>query len=335
MSSYRVRVIRDLPRNRDIYRNLTGIMHVRIMAESYLHVGQGLREQMVTLDSRLIDELQRRITSREKINIRDLLRDLSRYVEIERVAVPFSRVSGAIVIPGGTIKGNIRSRLELSFKAKEGAVRACFIAASPAIRSPAPPGSHGWRHQRIWISAVYEDRGPPCNLTSDNVVCLLCDIFGTAGLKSLIDFSDFRLHEENVEEFDTKYRMKLEAVKPGSSFEGHIYFRSLKPEELGLILFGMGIRNGSLSEPVLLGRFKYHKFLDSGKFGRIRYKIESIVLSTYSEPLRIGGKELHPGEPIQGDLLEEVVNGLIQETTATFNGELEFIDEVGIVERLQ
>ncbi|MEM1977066.1 MAG: hypothetical protein QXX29_04130, partial [Nitrososphaerota archaeon] len=66
-----------------------------------------------------------------------------------------------------------------------------------------------------------------------------------------------------------------------------------------------------------------------------RYKIESIVLSTYSEPLRIGGKELHPGEPIQGDLLEEVVNGLIQETTATFNGELEFIDEVGIVERLQ
>ncbi|MCS7132731.1 MAG: RAMP superfamily CRISPR-associated protein [Aigarchaeota archaeon] len=263
--------------------------------------------------------------------------DLSNYVKIEPAVIAFSRTAGRLAIPGGTIKGNIRSRLELSFKAKGGVVRACFIRAGPAIEKLELPGRLGWRHQRIWVPAVYEERGPPCNLTSDNVVCLLCDLFGTAGLKSLIDFSDFVLDEGdvgNLEIVELPYNMRLEAVKPDSRFHGSLHFKNLKPEELGLLLFGMAIRRGSLSEPALLGRLKYNKSVDGRKFGRIRYKVEELRLSRYSAPLRYGGAEVRPGETLQGIGLDELLGQLVQEALNKFTGELTLINEVGAVEQL-
>lgn len=331
MLPYRVKVFRSQPRDRSIYNGLVGLIETRIITESYLHVGQGRGKPLIIVDEALIKMIQERIS----------IEKLSKYVGVEPTVLPFSRTSGRPTIPGGTVKGNIRSRLELNFKAKNGVVRCCFIKASPAIKEIGPRGKHGWRHQRIWIPAVYEERGPPCNLTSDNAVCLLCDLFGTAGLKSLIDFSDFLLLDQNMgdlEIIDLPYNMRLEAVKPNSSFRGYIQFRNLKPEELGLLFIGMGIRKSSLSEQVLLGRLKYHKSLDDKKFGRIRYKVEELKFSKFSAPLIIddeGISQISPGETLQGNALDKVIQSMIRMTLKCFDNELELIDEVNAVERIQ
>lgn len=327
--SYRVNVLRNPPRRRDICSGLAGRLEVSIIAESHLHVGQGGQKPFVKVDEEGIRRLRGPLSVRE----------VGRYVDFQAGVAPFSRVSGVPTIPGGTVKGNVRARLELSFRSKDNVVRACFLKAGRPLDKPSPSGAIGWRHQRIWSHAIREDRRA-CNFITERKVCLLCDIFGSAGLSSLVNFSDFPLTggSDKMEIIDLPYGMKLEAARPGSIFNGFIGFRNLTPEELGLLFLGMNLRSGRISDQVLLGRLKYHNAQTLGGriFGRIRYRLNEVRLSGLSSgPIRAGGVEVGIGERLDGGMkLDAFVKGLVDRSLKRFGDEICLVDEVRAIDQL-
>jgi len=244
----------------------------------------------------------------------------------------FMTISGKPVIPGSSVKGNVRARLELSFRARDGRVRACFIRATPPLRVKPRRGKHGWRHYTVWGEVLNEDRGLPCDLTRNSKVCMLCDLFGTAGLRGLICFGDFIGDDVNLERLDLEHGMKILAAKPGSKFRGKITFMNLNPEELGLLLFGMGITTSRTGRKLLLGRLKYRHKVDDLEFGVVTYSVDSLEISHLSEGLF----DFSPGERISGDELDSLVRRLIERAKQvySFGQELQLIDEVGIIEKI-
>lgn len=248
-------------------------------------------------------------------------------VLFEEEYAPFNTAGKVPTIPGSTIKGNVRARLELSFRAKHGKVRSCFIKSGlPIARTPLP-GEQGWRHNRIWGGVLMEDRGASCDLTRFNKVCLLCDLFGTAGLRSLIEFEDFRGKDVKLMPLNLEYNIRVMAAPPGSSFLGNIYFYNLKGEELGLLFLGMG-----LGRNVLLGRFKYRGKVAGKEFGRVRYEVNSISLVSNSEPLHIDELKLPPGDMVEGEEARRMAMSLKDLALQKFN--VVEVDEVGVIERL-
>jgi hypothetical protein len=313
----RVNVLRQKPRGRDKLRWLAGSLSVSITAESYLHVGS-TRTQLT-------------------INEEDVKRTLLKYRGVSKSAIEaikfeehttFSLTSnGTPTIPGSSVKGNIRSRLELGFRAKNGIVRSCFIRASPV--KEISQGAHGWRHSRIWGDVVFENRGFPCDLTKNEEVCLICDLFGTTGLKSLIDFSDFIGKDISLVPLDLEYDMRILAAPPNSKFLGEITFYNLKPEELGLLFVGM-----SLGKTTLLGRLKYRRSVSGYTFGRVRYVVEILKLWPDSEQLAVNDLTVKPGEAVEEIKLNAIINSLKSLAFEVFKDELAEVDEVEVVERL-
>jgi len=306
-----VQILKSKPIDRSIpdRSRLSGKIKVAIKVcskedgiESYLHVGSGLFS--ITLDKIEVkcDDLTKLISKVSK--------------EIARDASSFMRIKNLPTIPGSSVKGNIRSRIELSFIPKDGKIRCCFIRSSPPRREP-KKGEHGWRHYRIWKESLQFDR-KSCDYMRDEKVCLVCNLFGTTGLQGLIFFDDF------VGDFETKiihlpHGEKIEVAPPGSRFIGEVTFTNLKLEELGLLLFGMGLRNGRIGKPVLFGKYKYRNDLPYN-FGVVRYEIEKIELS----------KSL---PELEGST-DEQVHRLVELALKSFDGELLDVDEVKILESL-
>ncbi|MEM2238484.1 MAG: RAMP superfamily CRISPR-associated protein [Candidatus Caldarchaeum sp.] len=307
-------VVRDKPRDRHTVTNLSGVLDITVKTLSYLHVGSGAEQVKIAQN---IESIARDIN---KLGLKKLAQ--SRWSDIigegEFMAMP--AVAGVPVIPGSSVKGNIRARMELSFVPRNGSVRSCFsVNMRQATKS-------SWRHSRIWGKRVEANRGRACTYNEEEpAICLLCDIFGTQGLASLVMFSDFVGNRVALERISGEYGMKLLAAPPGSSFHGEISFRNLAESELGLILFGgMGISNSNAGRPVLLGRLKYRGKLAGKEFGRIQYVINSLTLSRLSKPL-LG---LGAGEQASGNMLQNVINTLISSAEREYGGELETVDEV-------
>lgn len=320
--SERVNVLRQEPRDRSKLEGLCGIIHTTLLSESYIHVGSS--STLFSLDEDLLTKLVRS----GRRDIRSLLQ-AAKFMEV----MQFNASGGRPVIPGSSVKGNIRSRLELSFRPKDGYVRSCFIRASrPLVKEP-PKGASGWRYFRIWGSVLFEERGLPCDLIRMDKVCLICDLFGTTGLKSLIDFGDFvgESNAENMlEQLSLDYGMNLLAAKPGSKFNGRILFHNLSPSELGLLLMGMRI-----GRSILLGRLKYRHRISSRTFGKARYEVKAIDLLEDSLDLEISGLRVKGGERVEGMELAKVIEGLRSLANEEFKGEVIEVDEVAIIEQLQ
>jgi len=318
MQQIRLNVLRSKPRQRDTYKDLCGSMNVSIIADnSYLHVGSG-REKF-EVDLKKLKEIYAR---RKRIDA-SVLKEL----QLKTGYSEFTSTTMGTVIPGSSVKGNVRARLELSFHGFNGNVRSCFLKVSKK-------GKGSWRHQKVWGKTVFENRGPPCNYTETGDVCLVCDLFGTAGLKSLIEFSDFVGLNVRLEALDLPYGMKVYAAPQGSEFSGEISFMNLKDYELGLLLLGMGIVNGSTGRSVILGRFKYRGLMDNKKFGRVKYKINKINLSKFSDKLAIGNLTINPGSSIEGEKLNTICKELANLSLKHFQNELRIVDEVEILEKL-
>ncbi|MDJ0274093.1 MAG: RAMP superfamily CRISPR-associated protein [Aigarchaeota archaeon] len=280
---------------------------MRIRTEGYLHVGSGLERLEIPPADRLKEELRR-------YGWNAAVERLSR--EISRGFMEMVLVNGRPCVPGSSVKGNVRSRIELSIVARNGAVRSCYVRASPPQLAS---DRRAWRHRAIWGNEVLrEDRGPPCDLTRGSSVCLVCDLFGTAGLKGLIEFGDFVGEDVELEPVEGQFGLKLMAAKPGSQFIGNVSFTNLRPWELGLLLFGMGIRNGPVGEQVLLGRLKYVGAIGNRPIGRVRYVLDAIELSQYSEPLF----DLKPGQVRSGESLSGVIVKLMEELRKEMGEEL-------------
>ncbi len=335
-----VKVLRNKPRSRDRLDGLTGRLNIMLRTcsrslgdpvDSYLHVGSGFLKLVIDEE-----ELRRRASqARRRDELNRLVEDFSR--RIEEDYSEFVMRSRTPVIPGSSVKGNVRSRLELSFKPKDGKIRCCFIRATDNPVQPPRRGKHGWRHFRIWQDSLkfIRDGDKACDYTVKKAkrVCLLCDLFGTAGLAGLIEFSDLVRTGVNLVKVDLPTGEKLLAVPPGKTFEGSVTFRILKPEELGLLLYGMGMRDSRLGRPVLLGKLKYRRY-PNYVFGVVRYELASLELAPFSQHLDAGGFRVEPGSKLEGSELDALVKSLIGRARSAFEGELLDVDEVGALERL-
>lgn len=324
MQRIELKVLRSKPRDRGRYMDLSGSIDVKLIvdANSYLHVGTG-REKF-SVDVNKVKSLYAKVKTIDERFLKQitLVRDYQEFASL---------ISG-VILPGSSIKGNVRARLELSFHGFKGNVRSCFIRAGAIME--APVGVSGWRHQKLWEDVVFEDRGRPCDLTKVGEVCLICDIFGTSGLKSLVNFSDFVGLNVKLEYLDLPYDIKVEAAPPNSTFNGRIDFMNLKDYELGLLLIGMGITDRRIGRTVLLGRFKYRSLMGDKKFGRVRFVVDKIKLNHFSTKLTLGPICLNPGETVVGEGLDGICKSLVGLSLEKFKDEIKIVDEVGKIDEL-
>lgn len=317
----RVEVIKSAPRDRSRLLYLTGSLRVTVKSTSHLHIGS-LQIQLKKEEPALREVLERLGFDRavEK-------------VKFEEVYTPFVLSAGAPTIPGSTIKGNVRSRVELSFRARKGKVRSCFAKSSAPLRTPPLTRTHGWRHWKIWGEVLKEDRGLPCNHTRGGPVCLVCDLFGAPGLKSLVNFSDFSGDNVKLTELNLEHEIRVLAAPPNSEFKGRVTFTNVRSEELGLLLIGMGIREASREgSEVLMGRFKYRGRIGGYTLGRVRYIVEEMKLNKLSKPIDVEGSTLNPGDSASGHRLDVLIGSLVNHALATYEEELKIVDEVKAVD---
>lgn len=328
-SSLRARVVRNPPRSRDTLTDIIGRIEVDIVAESYLYIGSGFK----SMPANLVEELKKAIKSDKSVeNLRSAISTISTRVfkEYEAPVV----VKGRLVIPGSSVKGNVRSRLELSFVPKGDQIRACLIRAGDYPIEPPSRGMLGWRHFRIWEKSLKFIREGPCDYTRMQNVCLLCDLFGTAGLAGLIHFSDFEGPSiSSAMPLSLPVGESLLVAKPGSVFSGHVMFMNVKPWELGLLFYGMGLRNKAIGRPVLLGKHKYRRYGDV-KLGIVRYRVKRLQLSKLSSPLKVA-VEVKPEGSVEGENLERAVNAALELVRENLENELVDIDEVKALEQIE
>ena len=142
-----------LPRDASITKDtLTGILTVKCEVSedplSFIHIGTGGIMMEVNKSIKEIRELGKlESTLRRQL-------DLIRYDYYEIV-----KYGGKVCIPGSTVKGMCRSRIELSTVTVDGKTNIGFRQVTPPPRSLPPQGTQGWRHFRIWSPSTWEDRG--------------------------------------------------------------------------------------------------------------------------------------------------------------------------------
>jgi len=255
----------------ELRNRLSGTLVLEAEAKSYLHIWSG--RARVDLDlSGMRPDMPRA----------ELERDLERRAgELARRAIvePAELVSYGeqLVIPGSSLKGAIRARLELLGKD----AGACFAIQGRRDYRPAK-GQHGWRHYALWRDAAEPPRRQACGN------CITCDLFGSPGKCSRIFFGNLKLRgapEDWVEELKLDHGERVMAIEPGALFEGQISFLGLQPEELGLLAFGMRLHEG---KPILIGKSKYRRRVrqDTGKekevtFGRLLLRAVELRLTPW------------------------------------------------------
>ena len=206
------------------------------VVSDFLHVGSGKVD-----------------VSTSKIEEKDI-EDFIKYGKLPNVRVTtfksFSRAGSKIVIPGSTIKGLVRSRLELSLP------QSCYII-----------DAQGTNSSPTYIKIFHPVRKQSDRFDPDKFpnICPVCDLFGNMGLGSRVNFSDAVLVKG-----ETAIVNDLEVVKKGAEFQGWVRGWVKNEIEAGMVFYGLGIRpNGS--KVVLLGRFKY----SDKRFGRVKVTVNS------------------------------------------------------------
>ncbi|QIW22828.1 hypothetical protein EWF20_00720 [Sulfolobus sp. S-194] len=226
---------------------LEGVLELEMeVVSEYLHVGSGIYDVEILKPLSDIDQL---VESAIKGNIPDVSNYFSPLVH------EMNRYLDRIVIPGSTIKGLVRTRLELSVR------DSCFIVSSRSNSS-----SETYKKIFRYPKPRRSDRFP------DNV-CPVCDLLGNSGLSSRVSFSDFVMDQGKIDYVNVRGQYYESSVK-GSKFRGRVVYHSLKATDLGMLLYGLGfrIKNGQLKGKVMLmGRFKY----SDKRFGRIVFSLVS------------------------------------------------------------
>jgi hypothetical protein len=148
-------------------------------------------------------------------------------------------------IPGSSIKGAIRSRIEYKFAPKmvDGTYKsqACYIVQGDAREG---------RHANFWgVDETYK-RERLCS-GEEGRVCIVCDLFGAPSLSSRVQISDALLKSGEIKVLP---ELGLEAFTPNSLFNLEISALNLNYAELGLLLLGFEIPSKS---PILMGLKKY------------------------------------------------------------------------------
>lgn len=262
--SKRVNVLRKTPSFRSDERGkLSFKVKIRAINVSWLHVGTGSLKLEVSGN---IPDYLAKLKRERKLN----LENLKKAIEKKLLTISYDyyecvRYGGKIVIPGSSLKGVCRSRIELLQKADvRGNVGSCFIRASAPIVKKPEKGHHGWRHYVIWGDVLSENRGAPCQAVGkefyeDILVCNTCDVFGTSGLASKVFFGNLVSNNAEIVKMTLDFNESVEAVKPGGVFEGEIAFISCSLADVGLVFIGLNIHEAN--KPILIGKSKYRRRL--------------------------------------------------------------------------
>jgi len=328
----RVEIRRDNIRSRQKVSPLEGFIEVEIEVcsnekhgvESYLHIASGDIE--IEYDRENLEyEINRILRQYGRIQPRDIDR-LVNYIKIENL-MSFNKFKDittgkeALAIPGSSIKGNIRSRLELSLVPRDREAVACLTYYSYLQEEPFK-GTHGWRHYRIWREALTQPRVAKCDATKQDKVCLVCNLFGAPGLASLINIGTFYQTSQDNNPVKLEQRgERILAAKPGTVFSGEIYFRGLNTSELGLLFIGMG-QSEKGPRIVLLGKHKYAPF--AGKLmGRIVYNIKKVEISERCS----GDDGISCGAIYEENNLSNFISTCIKVTQSKYGDYLHIINE--------
>jgi len=319
MMAIRVQRRAFIPRN--IITGLTGSLDILGEAKAYLHIGRGA--QLPRYDRSALAHLK-------KLRGEKLEQELMKFSEgIEVEYSSFFSLRGIPCIPGSSLKGVARSRLELSFHSVENLVPSCHIIASYPVK--AKKHEHGWRHQLIWPSSL-EDRGDSCKLIGKRTreeVCAVCNLFGAPGLASRVFFGNLICinPEERIEAIELDQHEKIIALKPGAIFRGEISFQSLKASELGLLFISLNLHKLS---PILIGNSKYRlrTRVDGKKlkFGELMLTVERARFSPLSikELKELGISDLH----LQGESLKILINLFVSKALEEYGKWLKEVEEV-------
>ena len=279
----RLSVVKRPYTGRDSLAGLTGVINYELLTKSYVHVGSG--KTVLGVSKELVSAISKA----------DTLERILRSIKNSRPGVTSTcleliHYGDRVCIPGSSIKGIVRSRLELLSSPINDEVESCFrVVGSPPMLNPPPPGSQGWRHARIWWDAPSQDRISSCDplSTGDYSLCVICDIFGAPGVASRVFFGNACTAEKvgiRTEVLD--HGECLELIPPNTMFLGEFSFTNLKPEELGLVLIGMGARSDGNFTEILLGKSKYRlREISTGtkvELGRVIFRLRRIELRDYS-----------------------------------------------------
>ena len=215
-----LRVIRERPKERNKLSGLSGVLIFSVRVIEPVHIGSG---------------------SPSLKGLEELVKMKGEAIQGAEEALDVIRISGKPAIPGSSLKGAVRSRLELTFRGHDGSVPSCFSVIGD-VKIPS------WRHREIYRSSS-ENRGAPCDYLRYGTVCKVCDIFGAPGLASRIHFSNilFDTEEEIISDVG-----RIVVIPRGAESEGTLLFQGMEPYELGLVLIGMGNL-----KPLLIGMWKY------------------------------------------------------------------------------
>lgn len=291
--------------SRSALQGVTGVIVFSLKLLDGVHVGSG-ELNLIVRDLNAVKRFSREILAKKNIE-----RVGAEIVNLISIGLKFVKLGTKLCIPGSTLKGVVRTRLEL-IAGKRGSgdtSSACLTFAGPPLTKLPTPGSQGWRHARIWGRAVSIDREAESYLEEEFVseLCPICNLFGAPGVASRTLFSNAccdncSTHVCTVSE----YNMRLEILSPGTVLKGSIALRGVVVEELGLLLIGMGF-DGNNFKPILIGRLKY-----AGEgMGRALLSLEKLIVAIYSvdylEKLGVGVKQGDEGYVVEGDELKKLV----------------------------
>ena len=224
------------------------------VVSDYLHIGRGAPEPIIPRV--LVEAVKQGRSFDEKLRIvESIVARLGGVKLVKRMYAP----RGVPAIPGSSLKGAVRSRIELGAFGDGGLVPAemHYGNEQPLTMLP-PPGQHGWRHARIWCESVFEPREyQPFSPLDD----LMGRVAEGEAISSRVHFSDLTpLGEVETRILVLDHGEAVEAVPRGVRFRGEILLYNVSLEELGLLLYGLGLDKSILCgrEPLLLmGASKY------------------------------------------------------------------------------
>lgn len=255
---------------------LSGTIKCYIETLSYIHISSG-RQRIVYAESIEPTKLKFSLsTIIEAIAKGDkgLLNELTKNITVDYM--DNVAYGSNTCIPGSTVKGLLRARLELC-KSRNALAIGCMKTRIQRMSSLPPKGKHGWRHALVWNDVVLEYRGDQCNPAESNdyTICKICDIFGAPGIAGRVMPSNFCISSSILGKLDLPYGEKVWAIPPNSKLYGSIIFTSLDVEEIGILLIAMGFVKGSVVDrdavkgmEVLIGKHKYvYKNMGNARFG--------------------------------------------------------------------
>lgn len=236
-------------------------------------------------------------------------------------------------IPGSSLKGAVRSRIELASRGDRVVAGFLYPPGSQGVVTRLPlRGTHGWRHVRIWCESVSEAREP------EGVPSVLEDLFGLASrelsMQSRVLFNTLYPVDPGLDcrVVVLDHGERVCAVERGAVFRGEILAVNVSPSELGLLLYGLGLDKPLCGKKprILLGASKYRCRRSGGRprsFGIVEIAVESMTPAPWSMDQWLRWARGRPVEALVRDVVEQAIS--------SYPGLPRCFDEVGRRLRLE